>query len=177
VDEDYSTNWSAVASSADGTKLVAVVNGGGIHISPDAGVTWTAADAPNRNWSAVASSADGNKLVAVVGGTVAFLSGGGPPGPIYRSTDSGVTWTERTPSFAYVVSVAASADGTRIAASTYDPFHSGGSSQFMSQPIPEPRGTPPRRAEAGGATLPPRRMGLVWRRRVGLARSGTAALF
>jgi hypothetical protein len=111
-----STNWSAVASSADGSKLVAVVNGGGIHISPDAGVTWTAADAPKTNWSAVATSADGNKLVAVVGGTVAFLSGGGPPGPIYRSTDSGATWTPTSVLSANCTSVSASSDGSKLVA-------------------------------------------------------------
>lgn len=55
--------WQAIASSADGNKLVAVVRGGQIYTSTDSGVTWTARET-NRNWFAVASSADGSKLVA-----------------------------------------------------------------------------------------------------------------
>ena len=74
--------WSAVASSADGTKLVAADNAPGqIYTSTDSGVTWTARES-NLNWQSVASSGDGTKLAAVVGG-----------GQIYTSTDSGATWT------------------------------------------------------------------------------------
>jgi hypothetical protein len=62
------TNWISVASSADGTKLVAAVGGGQIYTSVDSGATWTAADAPSTNWQSVASSADGSKMVAVVSG-------------------------------------------------------------------------------------------------------------
>ncbi len=51
------TNWSAVASSADGTKLVATVKGGQIYTSTDSGVTWTP-QASSTNWSSVASSAE-----------------------------------------------------------------------------------------------------------------------
>ena len=70
--------WSSVASSADGTKLVATVGytiytasqPGAIYTSTDSGVTWTphtsAAPFLNLNWSSVASSADGTKLVAAV---------------------------------------------------------------------------------------------------------------
>ena len=59
-----STNWSAVASSADGAKSVAVATGGSIYSSYDAGATWSPNDAPNLQWQAVASSADGNLLFA-----------------------------------------------------------------------------------------------------------------
>jgi ligand-binding sensor protein len=80
--QESSRNWHGVTSSADGTKLVAVVAGGGqIYTSTDSGVTWTARES-NRSWHGVASSADGTKLVAVVAG-----------GQIYTSTDSGGTWT------------------------------------------------------------------------------------
>ena len=58
--------WFSVASSADGTKLVAVVNGGQIYTSTDSGVSWTPRES-NRDWISVASSADGGKLVAVAG--------------------------------------------------------------------------------------------------------------
>ena len=60
-------NWFAVASSSDGTKLVATVAGGQIYTSADSGVTWTAGGA-SRNWYAAASSSDGTKLAAVAYG-------------------------------------------------------------------------------------------------------------
>ena len=44
---DSNRNWSAVASSADGMKLVATVKGGQIYTSTDSGVTW----APQRQQS------------------------------------------------------------------------------------------------------------------------------
>jgi hypothetical protein len=72
---DSGTNWSAnynfgpssVASSTDGTKLVAAVKGGQIYFSTNSGTAWTNSG-PITSWSAVASSADGAKLVAVVNG-------------------------------------------------------------------------------------------------------------
>ena len=79
-------NWYSVASSADGTKLVALPESGQIYTSTDSGVSWTAR-ASNREWRSVASSADGTKLVAVVGGSYV--------GQIHTSTDSGVNWTAR----------------------------------------------------------------------------------
>ena len=95
--------WTSVASSADGTKLVAVASNGPIYTSTDSGVTWTSRDS-NRSWWSVASSADGTKLVAAVSG-----------GRIYTSTDSGVTWTARESVRAWY-SVASSADGTKLVA-------------------------------------------------------------
>jgi hypothetical protein len=61
-------NWTSVASSADGTKLVAAPDGGQVYTSTDSGATWIAADVPNKDWSSVACSADGSKLFAVVNG-------------------------------------------------------------------------------------------------------------
>ena len=57
--------WAAVASSADGTKLVACVYVGQIYTSWDSGVTWTGRGS-SQAWVGVASSADGTKLVACV---------------------------------------------------------------------------------------------------------------
>jgi hypothetical protein len=59
-------SWIAVASSADGTKLVAVSQKTGIYSSTDSGQTWISNNAPPLIWQAVASSADGTKLFAVV---------------------------------------------------------------------------------------------------------------
>lgn len=101
--------WNSVASSADGAKLVASVNGGQLYTSTDYGVTWTARDAV-REWQSVASSADGTKLVACVWGALG--------GQLYTSTDSGVTWTARE-SVRTWMSVASSADGTKLVASVY----------------------------------------------------------
>lgn len=96
-------NWSGIASSADGTKLAATVNGGQIYTSTDSGVTWTARES-TRFWTGIASSSDGTKLAATVSG-----------GQIYTSTDSGVTWTARE-STRFWSHIASSADGSRLVA-------------------------------------------------------------
>jgi hypothetical protein len=100
---DSIRSWYAVASSADGNKLVAADVGGQIYTSTDSGATWTARDS-SRNWVSVASSADGTKLVAGV-----------QNGQLYTSTDSGLTWTARDSSRLWY-SVASSADGTKLVA-------------------------------------------------------------
>jgi hypothetical protein len=61
-------NWKSIASSADGTKLVAAPEIGQIYTSTDSGATWNVANVPNTNWSSVACSADGSKLFAVAKG-------------------------------------------------------------------------------------------------------------
>lgn len=98
--------WSCVASSASGSRLIAGVANGQLYTSTDAGVTWTARET-SRNWSAVASSSDGTKLVA----TVKF-------GRILTSSDSGATWIPRDANRNWV-SVASSADGTRLVAAAF----------------------------------------------------------
>jgi photosystem II stability/assembly factor-like uncharacterized protein len=108
------TNWTAIASSADGSRLVAVANGGigaaprpgPIYLSTNSGGLWTlATNVPAAAWCSVASSADGTRLLAAI-----------TSGLIYRSTDSGLTWTPTsTPSFNWI-SVTASANGNKLAA-------------------------------------------------------------
>ena len=98
----------AVASSADGLRLVAVEYAGEIYTSTDGGLTWTPHES-NRYWQAVASSADGTRLVAV------DYLGDGSGGQIYTSTDAGATWTPREAN-RYWWSVASSTDGTRLIA-------------------------------------------------------------
>jgi len=75
--------WQAITSSADGSKLAAVVDGGQIYTSINGGQSWSAV-ATDRNWQSIAGSADGSKLVAVV-----------DAGQIYTSVDSGANWTAR----------------------------------------------------------------------------------
>ena len=103
-------NWQSVASNNNGTKLVAVVNGGNIYTSTNSGQNWTEqTNSGIKNWQSVASSDDGTKLVAVVFG-----------GYIYTSSDSGQNWTEQTNSdFQYWLSVASSANGTKLVAVVY----------------------------------------------------------
>jgi hypothetical protein len=97
-------NWNAVASSSDGRRLAAAVNGGQIFVSDDAGANWLA-HAPSNNWNSLAASADGSKWVASVSG-----------GSIYTSADYGVTWNETTSGTGPWVCVASSADGSRLVA-------------------------------------------------------------
>jgi len=111
-------DWSSVASSSDGTKLVAVAGpsvynstgAGNIYISSDSGVTWTPSG-PSQTWSSVASSSDGTKLVAVVGRAMNY-------GSVYTSGDSGATWTRTGITQAWI-SVASSSDGTKLVAVSY----------------------------------------------------------
>jgi hypothetical protein len=101
-----SRGWQSIASSADGTKLAALVNAGKVYTSTDSGVTWTERNA-NQNWSQIVSSADGVNLAAVA---VA-------PGQIQTSTDSGVTWTTQAGAAGgNWVSIASSDDGVKLSA-------------------------------------------------------------
>jgi len=104
------TNWTAVASSANGTKLVAAANRGGIWVSTNSGATWTQTSAPRTFWVSIASSADGCKLAAAVG-RIPTTSG-----PFYTSTNSGATWILSGAPNTIWLSIASSADGTQLAA-------------------------------------------------------------
>ena len=106
-----SQGWHAVASSADGSKLVAAALGGQLYTSTDGGVTWAAHES-NRQWVSVASSADGTKLVA------AALNWGTSGDQLYTSTDAGVTWTARANNQQWR-SVASSEDGMRLVAAAH----------------------------------------------------------
>jgi len=98
-----STNWTSIASSADGVRLAAVVSGGAIYTSTNSGVTWTQSSAPSTNWYSIASSADGTHLAAGASG-------------IYISTNSGLMWTRSSAPSGIWYSIASSADGTHLAA-------------------------------------------------------------
>ncbi len=123
-----STNWNCVASSADGTKMVAVGSGPGyshltgpIYTSANSGLSWNLTSAPDEFWSSVASSADGTKLVAAAG-----YSG------LYTSTNSGFTWAlTSAPSTNNWNCVASSADGTKwVAAAGYGGLYTSTNSGF-----------------------------------------------
>ncbi len=104
-----SANWTAVACSADGTRVAgasALRRGSpsGIITSPDGGTTWNSTTPPIDAFLAVASSADGNKLVAddLTAST------------IYTSGDGGNTWAPHSPPLQAFIALASSADGTRL---------------------------------------------------------------
>ncbi len=121
------TNWSSIAMSADGTKLVAVVGGGSagspgsagpIYTSTDSGTTWISNNAPIMSWMGVCSSADGTKLAANE------YHGG-------SWTNSGTTWKQTSASgssgFYSPSSIASTPDGNILIASS-----SGNSLLYMS---------------------------------------------
>lgn len=99
-------DWRAVASSADGSRLIAAGWNEHLYTSVDGGATWMAREA-SRTWSGVTSSADGSKLVAAERG-----------GQIHTSTDFGDTWTPRASALEWSA-VASSADGTKLVAAVY----------------------------------------------------------
>jgi len=78
----WARRLTVLASSADGTKLVAGVYEDYIYTSKDSGATWTQTGT-QQTWQAVASSADGKNLVAAA-----------YEGYMYTSKDSGATWTQ-----------------------------------------------------------------------------------
>jgi formylglycine-generating enzyme required for sulfatase activity len=105
-----SAEWQFIASSADGSKLVALVYYGGIYTSTDAGVTWTQSSAPiAKDWYSASSSADGTKLAAV-----------NVDGEIHVSTNSGASWTQTSAPAQLWFCIASSADGTILAAGALD---------------------------------------------------------
>ena len=104
--------WHSIASSADGTKIVAADGSPGlIYVSKDSGSNWTATTVPADYWSCVASSADGAKMVAV------SCTPGYFHGHIYTSADSGAHWVSNSPPTGYDlgISVASSANGAKLA--------------------------------------------------------------
>ena len=116
--------WTAVASSSDGTKLVAVVGGPGgntqgyIYTSIDSGVTWTQrTSAGLRHWRSVASSPDGNEIA------VGVCDYGANDNYIYISLDGGVTWTQSTPSVSSCWASIAIAPGISTKGTQYFDFH------------------------------------------------------
>lgn len=100
---DDTRSYTSVASSSDGTKLIAAVENGYLYTSTDSGATWTPRFSDsNKNWYSVASSADGNKLVAA------------DTTNVYTSTDGGVIWTPRRSTGGHIGYVASSTDGTKL---------------------------------------------------------------
>ncbi len=111
---DADNNWSVVAMSSDGSKLIAGAESGRLYISTNGGSNWTEtqpAGAANKNWYTAAISSDGSKLIA-----------GAESGRLYISTNGGSSWTETQPAGAVDKSwqtTAMSSDGSRLIAGVY----------------------------------------------------------
>jgi photosystem II stability/assembly factor-like uncharacterized protein len=100
--------WEAIASSADGSHLVAGGQGTDIYTSTNGGQTWVDhGGTTNYNWIAAASSADGSRISLV------NSSGTQPYSGVWTSTNGGSTWFDpvmaSTPQ-----AIASSADGTKM---------------------------------------------------------------
>jgi len=110
------TNWSSIAMSADGSKLVGVAGdypvSAPILYSTNGGTDWTVADAPLGPWACVATSADGAKWIAAA----RYARYG-----VYLSTNCAANWTLSTitDSNNAWISVRSSADGETLAAADY----------------------------------------------------------
>lgn len=77
-------SWAGVASSVDGSKLIAACDpSGGIYTSTNSGLTWISNAVPAVGWNSVASSADGSLLAA-----------GSASAGVYVSTNGGAVWTQ-----------------------------------------------------------------------------------
>lgn len=107
--EAAAEDWTSIASSSDGTKMVATssaVSAGNVWVSGNSGQSWsgTSASGDASVWQASASSADGTKLYAAAGNG----------GYLYFSTNSGSAWSPLAASAANWTSIACSSDGTRL---------------------------------------------------------------
>lgn len=103
--------WSSIAMSDDGSKMVASAYGEKIWISTDTGDIWEeATSSPSENWLDVAISSDGSKILAA-------------GDSLYTSSDGGTTWvpasTVGTRQWFQWRGVAMSSDGSKMAACGY----------------------------------------------------------
>ena len=107
-DGNINKNWTSIACSADGTKLVATAGADYIYTSTNSGATWTKRiSAGFGSWQSVASDSTGANLAAVM-----LIS-------IHTSTDYGATWTAQSvPSSDSIpwTSITSNSTGTKLAA-------------------------------------------------------------
>jgi len=84
--------WTAVASSTNGVKLVAVASSGQIFTSTNGGGSWITNIAPPVPWTGVASSADGSRLVAVSSTAGIYTNSGIFWGSNFQTSPLATTW-------------------------------------------------------------------------------------
>jgi hypothetical protein len=102
-----STNWCAIACSADGSQVIAasgnLLANGQIYKSTNSGTNWSLTSAASLHWTSVACSADGTRLIAA-----AYFN------DVYTSTNAGATWHPNNQGSAAWFSVSSSADGSKL---------------------------------------------------------------
>ena len=151
-----STNWAAVATSADGREIVAAASGGNIYVSTNFGNNWLPISLPAQAWKSACVSADGAAIGATgantyisqdsgvhwitnktVGGSIACSADGATwmiaGAQVYTSSDRGVTWV--TNSVTAGRTGAMSADGCEIVAGGTG----GGSTDWVGRIVPKPQ--------------------------------------
>ena len=101
-----------MASSSDGTYLIAGVFDGHLLYSSDGGTSWSTSNAPTIAWYGVASRGDGRVAIAQV-----YSNGG-----LYISSDFGATWSliSSAPQLSWN-GISSSADGSTWIASSNQP--------------------------------------------------------
>lgn len=111
-----------LACSADGATWFAL-KGSSLYVSTNLGVSWITNNVPDPSVHSLAVSADGTQLALV---TAPSTHGSFPldpvsplNGPIYTSSDSGVTWASNNVPGQHWAAVACSADGNRLIAVGY----------------------------------------------------------
>jgi hypothetical protein len=105
------SDYPAIASSDDGVVVAVGSQSGKIWYSSNSGATWSDSNSPELVWRRIAASADGTKMIASARNSFgsAFF--------IYRSVDSGRTWSAGTQNTDHEwLGVASSGDGTKLAA-------------------------------------------------------------
>lgn len=111
--------WNCIASSADGSNLIAASFNGPIFTSPDSGTTWVqVTNAPGSYWTAAVSSADGVRLAALNTYDPDLQNNT----TLYVSLDSGITWTNINTPSVVLNCLAISADGTTMITGEWNDF-------------------------------------------------------
>jgi hypothetical protein len=110
------TNWTAVACSANGSRVVAAA-GASIYASSDSGQTWsvTSTLGTDWKWTSFAASADGATWMA-------SSQDSWDSGAVYVSTNAGFTWV-LTYTDSCCTSVACSGDARSVAVGVRPPIH------------------------------------------------------
>lgn len=102
--------WSAVACSADGSRILAASRVqseiGSLWLSTNSGATWISNSLPGYDWVSVAVSADGNKLFACAGPAICISTNAGVHWRSVPSPAPNVQWSD----------IACSGDGVRLVA-------------------------------------------------------------
>jgi hypothetical protein len=104
-----SEHWVSVASSANGSNLIAIAQSWIYCTSTNSGFAWLTNTEPQKgssygSWNSIVSSADGTRLVATIAGSL-----------IWISTNSGTTWTSNdVAGVSSWLSMASSADGNKL---------------------------------------------------------------